>query len=95
MVAYVSALMHEGLVELKCVAQDGMRTRVSAGSSSFRRAESIKECQKQLEQPIEFHFHFRKRLYFVGKLQKLTIHCSSIRDCSDHAEKESRQIQSG
>lgn len=52
MVTHVSALIHAGLVELKCVAQDGMRTRASAGSSSFHRAVSIEETQKQVEQQI-------------------------------------------
>ena len=33
----VAVLMHEGLVDLKRVAQDGMRVRASAGAASFRR----------------------------------------------------------
>jgi transposase len=33
----VASLMAEGLVELKRVAQDGIRVRASAGASSFRR----------------------------------------------------------
>src|SRR5208283_6058623 len=32
----VAALMHEGLVTLERVAQDGMRVRASAGAASFR-----------------------------------------------------------
>ena len=33
----VAGLMHEGLVEMERVAQDGMRVRASAGAASFRR----------------------------------------------------------
>jgi transposase len=40
----VAALLHEGLVDLDEVAQDGMRVRASAGSSSFRRQASLEEC---------------------------------------------------
>ena len=41
--AHVSALLQQGLIELSCVARDGMRTRASAGTGSFRRAASIEE----------------------------------------------------
>jgi transposase len=50
---HVSALLHQGFIELSCVAQDGMRTRASAGAGSFRRAVSIEECQKLVQQQIE------------------------------------------
>ena len=43
----VAVLMHQGLVGLKRVAQDGMRVRASAGASSFRRCKSLKRCLKQ------------------------------------------------
>jgi transposase len=39
----VAALLQAGLVELRRVAQDGMRVRASAGSSSFRRRPSLRE----------------------------------------------------
>jgi transposase len=43
----LASMMSEGLVTLRHVAQDGMRTRASAGSSSFRRKERLEECLKQ------------------------------------------------
>ena len=43
----VAVLLHQGLVELKRVAQDGMRVRASAGASSFRRRKSLKGCLKE------------------------------------------------
>ena len=40
----VAALLHEGLVDLDEVTQDGMRVWASAGRSSFRRPASLAEC---------------------------------------------------
>lgn len=51
--AHVSALLQQGLIELVCVAQDGMRTRASAGAGSFRRATSIEECRRLVAEQIE------------------------------------------
>jgi transposase len=51
--AHVSALLQQGLIELACVAQDGMRMRASAGTGSFRRAASIEEWQELVRQQIE------------------------------------------
>ena len=45
----VAAMMQVGLVELKRVAQDGMRVRASAGSSSFGRERKLQECLKEAE----------------------------------------------
>ena len=45
----VAVLLHEGLVDMERVAQDGMRVRASAGSSSFRRRESLEKCLKEAE----------------------------------------------
>jgi hypothetical protein len=49
----VAVLLHEELIDLKRVAQDGMRVRASAGASSFRRAASIEECLQQARQQVE------------------------------------------
>lgn len=45
----ITVLLHEGLVTLDTVAQDGMRVRASAGSGSFRRAASLAEAQQQAQ----------------------------------------------
>ncbi len=37
----VATLMHQGLVTLNRVAEDGMRVRASAGSDSFHRPETL------------------------------------------------------
>lgn len=48
----VAVLLHQGLVTLEVVAQDGMRVRANAGKSSFRRAPSLKECHKQASEHV-------------------------------------------
>jgi len=40
----VAVLMKQGVVSLDRVAQDGMRTRASAGAASFRREKTLQEC---------------------------------------------------
>jgi transposase len=49
----VAVLMHEGLVTLDRVAQDGMKVRASAGAASFHREETLQrhlaEAQAQVE----------------------------------------------
>ena len=49
----VATLMHEGLVTLKRVAQDGMRVRASAGASSFRREKTLKDCLAEAEEQVQ------------------------------------------
>lgn len=49
----VATLLHQGLVELTRVAQDGMRVRASAGSSSFRRKPTLEECLLEAETHLE------------------------------------------
>ena len=52
MIDHISALMHQGLVDLKRVAQDGMRVRANAGAASFRRGQTIEECQKEVAEQL-------------------------------------------
>ncbi|QDT31911.1 IS1182 family transposase [Thalassoglobus polymorphus] len=49
----VATLLHQGLVELTRVAQDGMRVRASAGSDSFRRKPTLEECLQTAETHLE------------------------------------------
>lgn len=49
----VAVLLHEGLIDLKRVAQDGMRTRAGAGASSFRRSASLEECLQEAHAQVE------------------------------------------
>jgi transposase len=49
----VATLMHEGLVALHRVAQDGMRVRANAGAASFRRRRTLAACQLQAQQQVE------------------------------------------
>jgi transposase len=49
----LAGMLAEGLVELHCAAQDGMRVRASAGSSSFRRRPSLEEAQREARDHLE------------------------------------------
>jgi transposase len=44
-----AALLHEGLADLTRVAQDGVRVRASAGTSSFRREKTLRACLAEAE----------------------------------------------
>jgi transposase len=45
----VATLLHQKLVTLERVAQDGMKVRASAGSSSFRRRATLEKCLAEAE----------------------------------------------
>lgn len=45
--------MHQGLVNLERVSQDGMRVRASAGAASFRRQKTLEECLEKAETQLE------------------------------------------
>jgi hypothetical protein len=45
--------MHQDLVTLHRVAQDGMRVRASAGASSFRRRKTLEECHDEARLQVD------------------------------------------
>jgi transposase len=49
----LAVLVHEGIVVLERVAQDGMRVRASAGAASFRRGESLSRCLEEARAHVE------------------------------------------
>lgn len=49
----VAVLLHEDLIRLNRVAQDGMRVRASAGASSFRRGKTIDRCLADAQEQVE------------------------------------------
>jgi transposase len=49
----VAGLMREGLVTMKRVAQDGVRVRASAGTSSFRRDKTLERLEDQARQQVD------------------------------------------
>ena len=46
-------MIDRGLVPLETIAQDGMRVRASAGSSSFRRKPSLEQLQEKSQKHVE------------------------------------------
>jgi transposase len=53
MTQVLAVLMHEGMVELKRVAQDGMKIRASAGTGSFRRKASLQRFVEEAREHVE------------------------------------------
>lgn len=53
LVQCVTVFLLEGLMDLEDVAQDGMRVRASAGAASFRRAETLAECELRAREIVE------------------------------------------
>ena len=49
----IATLVHQNIVTLETVAQDGMRVRANAGSSSFRREKSLKECRQEAAEQVK------------------------------------------
>jgi len=49
----IGALMAENLVTVRRVAQDGMRVRADAGSSSYRRRSRLEECLEEAQAQVE------------------------------------------
>ncbi len=48
----IAALLHQDLITLDVVAQDGMRVRASAGKSSFRRQATLGKCREQAAEQV-------------------------------------------
>jgi transposase len=48
----IATLLHQGLVQLEVVAQDGMRVRAHAGSSSFRRRKTLERCRDEANEQV-------------------------------------------
>jgi hypothetical protein len=53
MTQVLAVLTHEGMVDLKRVAQDGMKVRASAGAASFRRQLSLEKCVEEARRQVE------------------------------------------
>jgi transposase len=49
----VAAMLHEELIELHRVAQDGMKVRASAGAASFRRQPTLERCLEEAKAQVE------------------------------------------
>ncbi|MCG8583741.1 MAG: transposase [Pirellulales bacterium] len=49
----IATLLHQKVVTLTTVAQDGMRVRASAGSGSFRRKKSLEQCRQEAAEQVK------------------------------------------
>ncbi len=48
----IATLLHQNIVTLETVAQDGMRVRAHAGSGSFRGKKTLEECRKEAAEQV-------------------------------------------
>ncbi len=48
----VAVLLHQDLVTLRQVAQDGMKVRASAGADTFRRQPTLDRCRREAEEQV-------------------------------------------
>ena len=48
----IATLLHQGLVTLDVVSQDGMRVRANAGSDSFRGKETLEKCHQRAAEQV-------------------------------------------
>lgn len=49
----IAVLMHQELITLNTIGQDGMRVRASAGSGSFRRQKSLEEALERAKEHVD------------------------------------------
>lgn len=49
----IATLLHQNIVTLETVAQDGMRVRANAGSGSFRREKTLKQCREEAAEQVK------------------------------------------
>ena len=49
----IATLMHQNIVTLETVAQDGMRVRAHAGSGSFRRKKTLEKCRQEAAEQVQ------------------------------------------
>jgi transposase len=49
----VAALLHQGLIQLTRVAQDGLKVRANAGQSSFRRPATLQKCLHEAQAQVQ------------------------------------------
>lgn len=85
----VAALMHEGLVELNRVAQDGMRVRASAGAASFRRAPTLQECVRDAESQVE---NLKKEIDADPSAGAANVRAARERAANDRLERVKRAL---
>lgn len=49
----IATLIHQNLITLDRVGQDGMRVRASAGTSSFRKRKTLRQCQQEAREQVQ------------------------------------------
>jgi transposase len=110
LVETITVLIHGGLVPLETIAQDGMRVRASAGSSSFRRRPTLEKLQKEAQEHVdrlkkeadnEFERQAARRAARRlssarrGNVNSVWMkRCGSMRSCANSEKNEKREMAS-
>ena len=86
----VAGLMHEGLVDLNRVAQDGMRVRASAGAASFRREPTLQECVREAKEQVE---NLEKEIDSDPKGASTQVHAARKRAAADRLARVQKALE--
>lgn len=90
MTQILGALMHEGMVRLRRVAQDGMKVRASAGAASFRRKASLKECLRGAREQIRA---VKQQLQSEGGSATARMRAARLRAAQERAGRVKKALQ--
>lgn len=84
LVAHVASMMSAGLVQMKRVAQDGVRVRASAGSSSFRRRAKLEQFETEAQEQVNA---LAKELHDEPEASERRKVAAKKRAAAEHAER--------
>jgi transposase len=90
MTQILGALMCEGLLGLRRVAQDGMRVRGHAGAASYRREASLKECLREAKQQVQA---VKKQLGSGSENALKRHHAAKLRAAEERAARVRKALQ--
>jgi transposase len=88
----LTILLHADLVTLDVVAKDGTRVRASAGSGSFRRRQTIKDCQAQADAQVARVRHERDHGTSGSSVRQEKARERARRERTDRIEEALRQL---
>lgn len=90
MTQVLGLLMHDGIVRLRRVAQDGMKVRANAGAASFRRQPSLKECLREAREQIR---QTRKQLDGEGGSATTRMKAARLRVAQDRMNRVKKAMR--
>lgn len=86
----IGVLLHQGLIKIEAIAQDGMKVEAHAGKSSFRREKTLKEHLKNSKEYVE---SLKKELAENPSGLSKKQAAAKIRAAKQNVEKTTRAIE--